>query len=834
MASDAELAQAPAPDSTSLSTSPCIAKVLVELPLEEPLDYRIPPTLQGSCAVGQRVMVPVGRRESLGYIVALADHSTVSDLKPLSEVLDETPVVSADLLRLTQWVAGYYLCPWGQVLKAAMPEGFRERSATVYALTPQARQASATWPAGRAGEVLRCLERQGARRRQDLAKAVGAGALAGLLRRLQDQGLVSQSRQRRAPRVRERTTTMVRLLVAPDAARALVEQVCARAPKQAQVLTFLLKRPACELKTLRRQLAGAPAAVKRLQQLGAVEVYQVEDLRRVVTSPSDQPAAPLVLNDAQQRALEQIEAKLEAPDGTPLLLHGITGSGKTEVYMRAIVSVLRQGQSALVLVPEIALTGQLVQRFAARFASRLAVLHSGLSGGERFDEWRRLARGDARIAIGTRSAVFAPMQRLGLIVVDEEHDTSYKQEEAPRYNARDVAIVRAQQSKAVVVMGSATPAVESFYNAQRGKYQLLSLPHRIDDKPLPAVTLVDQRVHSAPNERIVSAPLREAMAACLERREQCLILINRRGFAAYLQCRDCGAVPSCEHCSVALTYHRGAHRLRCHYCGFNQAAPTLCTACESASLRPHGLGTQQVEAVLSGLFPAARLARMDRDTTRAKAAHQRILRALGKGDIDILVGTQMIAKGHDYPNITLVGVVSADASLSIPDFRAPERLFQLLTQVAGRAGRGDHPGHVLMQTYRPEHDSMAFAYGHDFAGFFQHEIGRRREVMYPPFSRLARLIVESPKAEQAEAISQRIGETLQRQIPPRSDVIILGPAEAPIARLQDRYRWHLLVKSASSKALHQCLTAGLAAARRHKSFPRLTRVSVDIDPVSFL
>ena len=502
--------------------------------------------------------------------------------------------------------------------------------------------------------------------------------------------------------------------------------------------------------------------------------------------------------------------------------------------MRAIATALRQDKSALVLVPEIALTGQLVQRFAARFASRLAVLHSGLSGGERFDEWRRLARGEAQIAIGTRSAVFAPLQRLGLIVVDEEHDTSYKQEETPRYNARDVAVVRAQQSRAVVLMGSATPAVESFHNAQRGKYLLLSLPHRIDDRPLPAITLVDQRGHTVPNERIVSGPLREAIAACLERREQCLILINRRGFAAYLQCRDCGMVPYCEHCSVALTYHRGAHRLRCHYCGFNQAVPTLCTGCESAALRPHGLGTQQVEAVLSALFPKARLARMDRDTTRAKAAHQRILRDLGKGDIDILVGTQMIAKGHDYPNITLVGVVSADASLSMPDFRAPERLFQLLTQVAGRAGRGERPGQVLMQTYRPEHYSMAFAYGHDFSGFFQHETAQRRGVGYPPFSRLARLIVESPKAEQAAATSQRVGEMLQRQIPARSDVTVLGPAEAPIAKLQDRYRWHLLIKSVSSKALHQCVTAGLAEARRHKAVPRLTRVSVDIDPVSFL
>ena len=386
----------------------------------------------------------------------------------------------------------------------------------------------------------------------------------------------------------------------------------------------------------------------------------------------------------------------------------------------------------------------------------------------------------------------------------------------------------------MVVLGSATPAVESFHNAQRGKYRLVSLPRRVDDRKLPAITLVDQRQHGTPDERIVSGPLREAIAACLERREQSLILINRRGFAAYLQCCDCGAVSYCSHCSVALTYHRGRHRLRCHYCGFSQGVPTHCPTCRSTSLRPQGLGTQQVESVLSALFPAARLARMDRDTTRAKGAHQRILGALDKGDIDILVGTQMIAKGHDYPNITLVGVVSADASLSIPDFRAPERLFQLLTQVAGRAGRGEGAGHVLMQTYRPGHESLAFACGHDFAGFFEHETTRRLDLMYPPFARLARVIVESPKADKGEAASQRIGQILQQRIPALTDVDIMGPAEAPITKLHDRYRWHLLVKSPSSRALHQCLTTGLEEARRQKVIPRLTRVSVDIDPLSFL
>ena len=833
MACDVESGKPPAAD-IAPSLPPCIAKVAVELPLEEPLDYRIPVALQPHCAPGQRVMVPVGRRELLGYVVDVTSHSSVPGLKSLSEILDDTPLLSQDLLRLTKWVSDYYLCPWGQVIKAAVPEGFRRRSVVVYDLTSEARQASKTWPAGRAGEVLRSLEKQGPVEERDLARAVGTANLPGLLGRLRDQGLVCQSRRRLPPKVRERTASVVRLIAEADAVRTLRERIGGRAPRQAEILACLLEEPTCDMKTLRSRVAGAAGAVRRLQQSGVVEVVQAEDLRRVVPALARQSAPPAVPNDAQRRALERIEATLADPDGMPILLHGVTGSGKTEVYMQAIASVLQQGRSAIVLVPEIALTEQLVQRFAARFASELAVLHSGLSGGERFDEWRRLARGDVRIAIGTRSAVFAPAQDLGLIVVDEEHDTSYKQEEAPRYNARDVAIVRARQSQATVVLGSATPAFESYYNAQQGKYRLVSLPHRIDDRSLPPITLVDQRQNGAADERIVSSPLREAIAACLERREQSLILINRRGFAAYLQCCDCGTVSYCNHCSVALTYHRGRSRLRCHYCGFSQAVPTLCTTCESPSLRPQGLGTQQVESVLSALFPAARLARMDRDTTRAKGAHQRILGALDKGDIDILVGTQMIAKGHDYPNITLVGVVSADASLSVPDFRAPERLFQLLTQVAGRAGRGEGAGHVLMQTYRPGHESLAFACQHDFTGFFEHETGRRRNLMYPPYARLARLIVESPSADRGETASQRIGQFLQRRIPARSDIDIMGPAEAPITRLHDRYRWHLLVKSASSRALHQCIAGGLKDARLQKAIPPVTRVSVDIDPLSFL
>jgi primosomal protein N' (replication factor Y) len=817
-----------------MSDLPAIAQVAVELPLETPLDYQIPPALRPRCCVGQRVLVPVGQRQLLGYIIGLTRTSAVSDLRELLEVLDDTPLLTPELLRLTRWVAEYYMCPWGQVLKAAVPEGFRVQSAIVYALTPAAQEQPQAWPEGRAGDLLQCLAQHGAQRPQELAHRLGTQQLGSLLRRLQAQGLIRQAQQRQPPKTRQRFISVVRLRIPSAEAHELRQRLHARAPAQAAVLTLLQGQSTWELPALRAQLPGATAAVKRLAQQAIVEVVQEEKLRLVV-QPSVMSHIPLpVLNQAQQHALLQIEAKLTAPDAVPVLLYGVTGSGKTEVYMQAIATVLRQGKTALVLVPEISLTDQLVERFAARFASHIAVLHSGLSAGERFDEWRRLARGEARIAIGARSAVFAPLPALGLIVVDEEHDTSYKQEETPRYNARDVAIVRAQQCQAVVVLGSATPALETFQHARSGKYLLLTLPHRVEEKPLPDITLVDQRTRIMPNERVISTPLYQAIAARLQRQEQCLILINRRGFAAYLQCRDCGAVPQCARCSVSLTYHRRGRALKCHYCDFFQPAPSACQQCNGLALQPFGLGTQQVEDALRALFPTARLGRMDRDTTRGKAAHQRILRTLGRGELDILVGTQMIAKGHDYPNITLVGVVSADAALAIPDFRAPERLFQLLTQVAGRAGRGASSGEVFIQTFRPEHYSVSFARHHDFSGFFADEIPRRQAMLYPPFTRLARVLLDSPYSERVRAVSQWFETVLRRYITDPQRLVLLGPAEAPVAKIQDRYRWHLLLKATSSRLLHRCLHNTLAEVSQARQQLQGVRVSVDIDPLTFM
>jgi primosomal protein N' (replication factor Y) len=815
-----------------------VAQVALEQPLAAPLDYRVPESLADACQLGQRVLVPLGPRHVQGYVVALAPCSDleVEALKPIVDVLDDVPLLTSALLQLTRWVADYYMCPWGLVLKAAVPQGFRVRSEVVYSLTPQAQADASAWPGGRAASALQSLVEHGPQRRDELARKleVDVKGLGPLLRRLQAEGWVAGEQQRQRPKVRQRMVAVVRLMWSPDAAEALQQEVASRAPKQVAVLAQLIQQPLWELTDLQARVPGARAAVQRLVQRGAVTLEQVEKMRSVVPKDvSGRDALPR-LSPAQQHAFQQIEVKLAAPDGVPVLLLGVTGSGKTEVYMRAIDTALKQDKTAIVLVPEISLTAQATERFTMRFGNRIAVLHSGLSAGERFDEWRRLARGEARIAIGARSAVFAPLTNLGLIIVDEEHDTSYKQEESPRYHARDVAIVRAQQERAVVVLGSATPALETFHHARRGKYLHLSLPKRVRDQPLPKILIVDQRAHATPNERVISTPLRHAIAERLERGEQCLILINRRGYSAYLQCRECGDVPHCAHCSVSLTYHARGRTLKCHYCDYAQPAPTACLVCHGPVLHHHGVGTQQVEDVLRTLFPEARLGRMDRDTTRGKAAHERILRSFGAHEVDILIGTQMIAKGHDFPNITLVGVVSADSALAIPDFRAPERLFQLLTQVAGRAGRGERLGEVLIQTFRPDYESLTFAREHDFLGFFQHEIQNRRLLLYPPYTRLAKVLLDSPNPERAQTASEWLAAQFAQHVTAPHRLEILGPAEAPLAKLQNRYRWHIMLKAASSRELHHWLQKTLESTQQDRQHLNNVRMSIDIDPILFL
>ena len=611
--------------------------------------------------------------------------------------------------------------------------------------------------------------------------------------------------------------------------------------RQEEILEFARAHAEAPLQELLRATGAAGQTVRRLEDKGLLAIAPKISERDPYARDIILPTQRLTMNADQARALGEITAALrgEGPPQRAFLLHGVTGSGKTEVYLQAIALALEQGKGAIVLVPEISLTPQTVERFKARFSSGpqqtlVAVLHSHLSAGERHDEWHKIRQGRARIAIGARSAVFAPVERLGLIIVDEEHEHSYKQEEAPRYQARDVAVVRAQMEQAVVVLGSATPSLESYYNAQRGKYRLLEMPARADDKKMPIVRVVDMRQVARHEKKnfIFSPVLKEAILQRLERKEQTILFLNRRGYATSLQCELCGYVAQCPDCSVSLTYHRQEQRLKCHICGHEEAAPLVCpqAKCRNPAIRYSGLGTERVESTLASLFPQARIQRMDSDAMKRKEDYRRILGDVRTGKTDILVGTQMIAKGLHFPNVTLVGIVHADLGLHIPDFRGSERTFQLLTQVAGRAGRGDVEGEVLVQAFTPFHPAIQYARRHDFHGFYEQEMEFRRQLKYPPLTRIALLLLRGRNEEKVKFSADYLKRELAKKTGGPADLILKGPAAAPLARTKTEYRFQIMLLTRQMSRL-SLLLAELSAGL---TLPEEVKMTVDIDPVDLM
>jgi primosomal protein N' (replication factor Y) len=615
--------------------------------------------------------------------------------------------------------------------------------------------------------------------------------------------------------------------------------------RQAEILAVARARKELPLQELLRQTNSTAQTLRRLEDKGLLQIAPQISERDPYARETILPTQALCLNDTQKHAVEEITLA-ESPGGTGpekskpvFLLHGVTGSGKTEVYLQAIASALQNGKGAIVLVPEISLTPQTVERFKARFSSGpqqtlVAVLHSHLSTGERHDEWHKIRQGRARIVIGARSAVFAPVDPLGLIIVDEEHEYSYKQEEAPRYHARDVAVVRGRMENAVVVLGSATPSMESFFNVQKGKYRLLEMPLRADDKKMPVVRIIDMR-RAAQREKaapMFSQELKEAILKRLDRKEQTLLFLNRRGFATSLQCPLCGYVAQCPNCSLALTYHRQAGKLRCHICGYDAVAPTVCPEpkCRNPAIRFAGMGTEKVESTLRKLFPNARVQRMDSDTLKRKEDYRRILGDFRTGKIDILVGTQMIAKGLHFPNVTLVGIIYADLGLHMPDFRAGERTFQLLTQVSGRAGRGDVEGEVFVQAFTPFHPAIQYARRHDFTGFYDQEMEFRRQLKYPPSSRIALLLLKGRNEEKVSFSAAHVKQEIQRIAGALPDLIIAGPAPAPLARAETYYRYQIMLRTRQISKL----SLVLAGMMRELKLPEDVSLSVDIDPVNLM
>ncbi len=806
------------------------AQVALPLPVDHPFTYSVPDALLDRVAIGMRALVPMQRRLETGFIVGLSDESDVEKVRDLADLPDDSPALSAEIIQLCTWIADYYCCSLGEVLPCAVPPGINQRTKKQYRLAPSLPDGRYT---ERQREVIAALHARGPLGEAELRGMLGEDDLAPALAALERRGALLRDNVAQRAAVSERTEAWAILI--EDAVLPAEEQIALqrRAPKQAAVYFDLLRnepeQPAAQL--CARHDANS-AALKALEEKGLIRREAREVYRTPLLHADAASREKLPMNEEQQAAHDAIAASLDAGKFQTFLLHGITGSGKTEVYLQVIERALALGKSAIVLVPEISLTPQTVGRFLARFQTDIAVLHSGLAAGERYDEWRRAQRGEVRIVVGARSAVFAPLKDLGIIIVDEEHDSSYKQGEVPRYHARDAAIMRAQMAGAACVLGSATPSIESYLNSEMGKSVRLELKRRATRSPLPTVRLVDMRgeVREQSGEVVLARELEEAIGARLAEREQVILLLNRRGHSPYLLCPACGSCTACTDCHVTMTYHARGQFLSCHYCNLRRRVPLACDDCGFTPLTYLGQGTQKLEDYLLRGFPNARIERMDRDTTSAKHGHAKILQRFAKREIDVLVGTQMIAKGHDYPGVTLVGVLNADAGLALPDFRASENVFQLLTQVAGRAGRGDRPGEVLIQTCRPTHYAIQAAKGHDYAAFFAREITDRRRSGYPPFRRMVQFTVESEDAHAAERAATHLvawaREALETQ--ELCAIELLGPAPATIYRVKKRYRWNLGAFCRSAKTLNTLARSLRNSFQEHA--PKAVALKADLDP----
>ena len=799
------------------------ALVALPLPLATPYTYRIPETLGDRVTPGARVVVPVRRRELVGVVVEVDAEPPRADPREVLAVPDLEPALSAELLATAVWIAGYYGAPLGLTLKAILPRGMWGESQVIVTLRNGTRGLG-----GLAGEVAAWLAERGGEAAVQTASRVFKRSLWDVVERLNRVEAVSlrvQPPDTDAARLTERT-----LSLSGDRPTLIERDVLfKRRPRQRQLYEVLESLGGgASVRHLSEQLGFRGEVVRALVRQGLARVGETELIRDPFAG-SPVTAPPTELTPDQAAALAAIG---ELPAGKGALLFGVTGSGKTLVYLEAVRRALGEGRGAIVLVPEIGLTPQAVSRFRGAFGNDIAVLHSGLSDGERADAWRLLRRGERRVAVGARSAIFAPVARLGLIVMDEEHEASYKNGETPRYHTADVAAVRARLEGARLVLGSATPSLETLARAQNG-LRLLRLPQRIGGRPLPPVEVID--IRSAPRVEDTgpvawSVVLDNAITAALALREQVLLLLNRRGYAAFLQCPDCGEVWQCPHCSISLTVHQSPAALRCHYCGHEEPLPFTCRVCANPVQQMRGVGTQQLERLLIERYPEARIARMDLDTTSTKWSHQRILAAVERGDIDLLIGTQMIAKGLDFPNVTLVGVVDADTGLYLPDFRSAERSFQLLAQVAGRAGRGPKGGRVLVQTRHPTHHALVRAAHHDAEGFLEEERGLRELPPYPPMVSLVNLICSGPHEREVSRRTAALADwctslVRKHQLP----ITVLGPAPCPLVRIKERWRWHVVLKG-PSEALGRVVR--YAAQRLERGGK--TRVVIDRDPVSLL
>lgn len=824
------------------------ARVVFPLPQDLSFSYAIPNHLTSVVQPGSRVLASLGRSVREGVVVGLMEQPELPDssieIKPVVDCLDDSATFSDELLALTKWIAEYYLSSWGEALKSAIPAAVRTQQRRVVHLLATDEQIEAMkkrMPLQT--RILSILRQDGDLSPNQLSRRIGRGygKLRPVISTLQEKGLVelkSAFQSKSKPR-----TTLVASLAKPlPEIETEMPALAKRAPKQAQILELIIaqRHNSQDLNwtasDLIKHTNTSLTTLRALERKGLISITKVEVVRNPLSLKAVPSTQLLTLNTDQAIAFGAIQAAINQNRRATFLLHGVTGSGKTEIYMQAIAIAIKQRKGTIVLVPEIALTPQTVSRIVGRFGARVAVLHSNLSDGERYDQWQRIRTGEADIVVGPRSAIFAPMPNLGLIVVDEEHETSYKQADAsPRYHARDVALKRSELADCPVILGTATPSLESFFRAQAGEYHLLSLPSRVSNIKMPSVQIVDMREElEKSNRSIFSVPLQKAIENRLTQQEQVILFLNRRGYSTYVFCRTCGHVEQCTDCSISLTFHFHTKRMVCHHCGYERPTPEGCPQCGSIYFRYFGLGTQQVEQQAIKAFPKANVKRMDTDSTRYKDAHRKILDAFRTGEIDILVGTQMIAKGLDFPNVTLVGVISADTALNLPDFRAGERAFNLLAQVAGRSGRSQAGGEVIIQTYMPEHYSIQASQEHDYLRFYQQEIGYRGEFFYPPFSHAVTIVLRGAGEKEVIHVATYLLNCLEKlQAKEFSDVEIRGPVAAPLSKIMGKFRWHFLLRSKHVEKLRELAQRAVEALPPAASAKNVDLI-VDIDPISVL
>ncbi|MBT2615603.1 MULTISPECIES: primosomal protein N' [unclassified Bacillus (in: firmicutes)] len=797
-----------------------IASVIVDVPAKQTdreFDYRIPEKWNQVIKPGMRVIVPFGPRMVQGFVTGLKAKSDFAKLRFIKEPMDLEPILNDELLQLGDWLTKEAMCFKISALQAMLPAAMKAKYEKVIKVVEDKKD-----------QLPPSIQNLFGKNDSLSWKDVIEGENASLVQREMQNGNLELEYNVKN-RLNKKTVRVIKSLLSPMELKEMASTISSHAKKQQELLQYFIEhQEPIPLKELLELMNTSGGTVKSLVSKGALAEMDQEIYRDPYENRVFEKSIPFTLTAEQTAALKPIQEKIQHDEHDVFLLYGVTGSGKTEVYLQAIASVIEKGKEAIMLVPEISLTPQTVKRFKERFGEQVAVMHSGLSVGEKYDEWRKIHRKEVKVVVGARSAVFAPFENLGLVIIDEEHESSYKQEETPRYHARDVAIERAKSYGCPVILGSATPTLESFARAKKNVYKLLTLSQRMNKSALPAVDIVDMREElRTGNRSMFSELLFTKLKDRLEKGEQTVLMLNKRGHSSFVMCRSCGLVINCPNCDISLTYHRFNDIMKCHYCGFEEGMPSVCPECESEHIRFFGTGTQKVEEELAKILPEARVIRMDVDTTSKKGSHERLLNAFGEGKADILLGTQMIAKGLDFPNITLVGVLSADTMLHLPDFRSSEKTFQLLTQVSGRAGRHQLPGEVVIQTYTPEHYSIELSALQDYDAFYEREMYLRRQSHYPPYYYVVLITVSHEDLMKTVSVTEKITNYLGSRL--NRDSVVLGPVASPISRINNRYRYQCLIKYKREPDLNQHLRTLLEHYQKETAQNHL-QISIDLNP----